>query len=103
MKTIVLECIYEALESLALELENDELATPTPATKIYGGGGPLDSLALVSLIADLEAILQERLQNSLVLADDKTMSARTSPFREVGTLCDYILSLLDSKDGHAKG
>lgn len=91
MKDKIQNIIFEALENLSDELENNELKTPTLQTKIYGIDGNLDSLALVSFIADLEEMLSE-IGIDIVLADEKTMSARNSPFKDVATLTSYIFT-----------
>lgn len=91
MKDKVQNIIYEALENISDELENNELKTPTLQTKIYGVDGNLDSLALVSFIADLEEMLGG-IGIDIVLADEKTMSARNSPFKDVETLIQHILT-----------
>ena len=89
--------IFNALKNLADELENDELKNPTKDTKIYGIDGNLDSLALVSFIADLEEALSQNFKEEIVLADEKAMSLRNSPFKDVATLTQYILSLKQDK------
>lgn len=91
MKERIQNVIFEALRNLADEIQHDELKTPTLETKIYGIDGNLDSLALVSFIADLEEMLSE-IGIDIVLADEKTMSARNSPFRDVETLTQFILA-----------
>lgn len=91
MKGKIQNIIFEALKNLSDELENNELKTPTLQTKIYGIDGNLDSLALVSFIADLEEMLSE-IGIDIVLADEKTMSARNSPFKDVETLTQFILA-----------
>lgn len=91
------QIILNALTNLADELESEELRNPNKDTKIYGIDGNLDSLALVSLIADLESELSEKLNINIVLADEKAMSMRNSPFRDVATLTQYIYDLTQGK------
>ena len=66
-----------------------------PATILFGKGAGLDSLALVSLILEVEALLDERLALVVSLADERAMSRRQSPYRTIDTLCDYILEVLE--------
>jgi hypothetical protein len=61
---------------------------------IFGPGGVLDSLALVSFLADLEYRLAEEFGHSVVLASEQAMSRSRSPFRDAKALTDYIIELL---------
>lgn len=94
MQDNIEKIIIEALEELNEELENDSLNSPQKDTKLYGGSGALDSLALVSLITDLEERVSDEFDKDIVLADEKAMSQRTSPFRTVTSLTEYIEKLL---------
>lgn len=91
VQTIITECLQELNE----ELENPNLEKITPQTKIFGGNGALDSLALVSFITDIEEQISNEFNQEIVLADEKAMSAKTSPFRNVESLTTYIESLLE--------
>ena len=59
-------------------------------SKLFGGGGPLDSMALVGLILELEEFLEDEYGKTITLADEKAMSKRTSPFSRVSSLIDHI-------------
>lgn len=63
-------------------------------TKLFGGDGVLDSLGLVSFIVSVEEALEDEFGISILLADEKAMSRRTSPFSRVSNLVDYILELI---------
>ena len=72
---------------------------PHPASSsadgvIFGSGGALDSLGLVSFLADLEYKLGEEFGREIVLASEQAMSRSRSPFRDVASLSDYIVELL---------
>lgn len=86
--------IFETLKEINEELENDNFDNPNSNTKLYGNEG-MDSLALVSFITDLEEQISEEFDKEIVLADEKAMSARTSPFRSVESLTNYIKTLLE--------
>lgn len=75
----------------ALDDEND--LEITEETRLLGQGTGLDSLGLVTLIVDLEQQLDDEYDVDIVLASEKAMSQKNSPFRSVGTLTDYIWKL----------
>jgi acyl carrier protein len=58
---------------------------------LMGGESDFDSMALVHLIADLEGRLREQFGLDWILADERALSRRRSPFRTVGSLCEFIL------------
>lgn len=94
MKEKIEIIIIEALNEINEELENENLKNITKETKLYGGSGTLDSLALVSFVIDLEERISDEFQKDIVLADEKAMSQKTSPFRDIETLAKYIQNLL---------
>lgn len=96
MKDKIEKIIIETLVELNEELENESLKNPDSKTKLYGTNGGLDSLALVSFITDLEEKISNEFEKEIVLADEKAMSAKTSPFRNVESLTLYINSLLEN-------
>ena len=102
MRERIEKIVIETLKELNEELEKDELENPTLKTRLYGGVGALDSLALVSFIADLEDRISDEFEKDLVLADEKAMSAKTSPFRSVESLVLYVESLLGVWNGSYK-
>ena len=104
MQNKIQSIIIAILKDLAEEFEIEDLANPSATTAIYGASGTnsgLDSLALVSFITDLEQRLSDELGLNVILADEKTMSLRNSPFKDVATLTNYILSLSNSSDSKA--
>ena len=63
--------------------------------KLFGGDSLLDSLGLVSFIVSVEEVIEEKFNKSIILADEKAMSRRTSPFSRVSYLVDYIFELIN--------
>lgn len=96
MKDKIEKIIIETLIELNEELENESFENPSSKTKLYGANGGLDSLALVSFITDLEEKISDEFDKEIVLADEKAMSAKTSPFRNIESLTLYINSLLEN-------
>ena len=67
------------------------------AVNLIGRQAVLDSLGLVTLIVDLEQRLEEEYGVSLILVDEQAMSQRSSPFRTVQSLIDYICRLIEEQ------
>lgn len=63
--------------------------------RLFGGDSLLDSLGLVSLIVSIEELIEDNFNKSIILADEKAMSRRTSPFAKVSYLVDYIFELIN--------
>lgn len=63
-------------------------------TPLYGAGSPLDSLSLVLLVCAVEDGVRERLGADVVLASERAMSMRHSPYRTVGSFVQFIESEL---------
>ena len=59
---------------------------------IFGPDSPLDSLGLVGLLLDVEEGLQE-IGCDVVLSDERAVSQKRSPFRNVSSLVGYISTL----------
>ena len=61
----------------------------TKETHLIGRTRIMDSMGLVNTIVDIEtAFLDEDVEISLT--SETAMSLRLSPFRTIGSLCDYI-------------
>lgn len=68
-------------------------------TPLFGNGAPLDSLDLVMFLVEVEGLLADRYGMERPLSDDRAMSQQRSPFRTIGTLADYIVSLGTDSNG----
>tara|TARA_B110001450_G_C17615535_1_gene479115 strand:- start:87 stop:380 length:294 start_codon:yes stop_codon:yes gene_type:complete len=88
--------IIKFLEDFLKE-ELEETMELSLDSKLFGGGGPLDSMALVSLVVDLEELIEDDYGKTITLADEKAMSRRTSPFSRVQNLIDYVQEQLNSE------
>lgn len=87
--------IIESLKEYNQSLGSSELKNYTVQTRLYGEKSVLDSIGLVYLITDIEEKITDKFLKNIVLADEKAMSQRTSPFRDVETLAKYIQNLLE--------
>lgn len=64
---------------------------------LYGGQGWLDSISLVSLVVELEQRIEDEFDCSVILANEKAMSQRSSPFLTVASLANYCEQLLNQE------
>jgi acyl carrier protein len=82
------------LARLGQELGKPVLAQADEQTRLFGEASPLDSIGLVTLMADLEDDIHQAAGVWVTIADEKAMSRLTSPFRRVGLLADHIVELV---------
>jgi len=68
---------------------------------LYGKDGTLDSLGLVSLVVTVEEAIEDQYDALVVLADEKAMSQRSSPFLTIGTLAQYAATLIEEENASA--
>jgi acyl carrier protein len=66
--------------------------------RLIGHEAVLDSMGLVNLIVELEQRLEEEYDMIVVLADERAMSQKNSPFRSVQTLADYIYKVAEEQN-----
>jgi len=95
----IIRLIYEAIDEFNLQHPPEERLEKSAESVLFGPSGRLDSLGLVDLILATEQKITEDLDVAVTLADEKAMSQKTSPFRTVGSLADYI-GLLLGEVGH---
>ncbi len=98
MRDRILNIVLNTLNDFNETYEKDiplELGEEIP---LYGKKGILDSLGLVSLIVMIEQAIEDELDISLILADEKAMSQKTSPFLTVSSLVNYISLLIKEEN-----
>ena len=93
----IFQIVREAIEEFnAIYKQNIpiELGEEAP---LYGGSGVLDSLGLVSLIVMIEQSIEDELGVPVILADEKAMSQKNSPFLNVHLLVVYIVGIIEEE------
>ena len=96
-KAKVVEVILAAVKEMNEELEPEKRLLVSADTVLSGQPSRLTSLDLVNLIVLAEEKLSDAFKTSVVLADEKAMSQKHSPFRNVTTLTDYVVRVLEEK------
>ncbi len=88
MRQKIVDIIIETAKELGeneLELDGDLKED----TVLFGDQGVLDSMGLVTLIVAVEQSIEDNLDVSVSLADEKAMSQANSPYQTVATLAEY--------------
>jgi acyl carrier protein len=86
--------VVNALETINEERDGDDKLVVSPQTRLFGADAELDSLALVSVIVDVEDAVSTASGRTIALTDDRAMSQETSPFTDVQALTAYVVELL---------
>jgi acyl carrier protein len=93
----ILLIIYEAIDDLNLDLNDEEKIEKSESTEIFGSNSRIDSMGLVNLITVIEEKLEEKTGKFISIADEKAMSLSSSPFKNVLSLKNYIEDLINGK------
>ena len=65
--------------------------------ELFGPNSNLDSLGLISVILLVEEQITLKLGESIILADERAMSMKNSPFKNIESLTEYILATLEKR------
>ena len=84
--------VLDAVRTLNLGRDEGHQLEVAPNAPLYGKEGGLDSLGLVALLIEIEESLRD-VGVEVSLSDERAMSSRHNPFRDVPALVDYIQSL----------
>jgi hypothetical protein len=87
--------VISSLKTIYNELGIDEEVTSK--TIIYGPDNGINSLSLVRLIVDIEEAVLNNSGKFIVLADDRSLSMKNSPFLSVETLTSYVNTLVNGQ------
>lgn len=93
MKQEIVNIIMDVARDLAVE-EDWNVGGITPDTILYGEGGVLDSMGLVTLVIAVEQAIEDKYENPVSLADEKAMSQSRSPYRTADRLAEYATAQL---------
>lgn len=93
----ILTIVLEAVKEVGEENKLASLIDADQDTELFGRG-ELDSLGVVLLVSELEDCIAEEFGKDIVLADDRAMSQRTTPFKSVKTLVNYVSKLLNEAE-----
>ena len=99
----ILETILESLRN-TVEITTGKSTDQNgfqESTRLIGHDAVLDSMGLVSLLLDVEQSISEQYDVVIIIADERAMSQKRSPFRSVESLTDYVLELVKEQTERA--
>ena len=89
MKQKMLDTVLDVIKELNPTLPQPVSIEQGSNAALFGQEGVLDSMALVTLILALEEKIEADFNVSIVLANEKALSARNSPFRTIASLASF--------------
>ncbi len=93
-RNLALEIVTTVVQDMSGELAYPSLRNVSPETPLFGGPDGIDSLSLVRIVAEVEREAEQKAGKRVVLADERAMSMRHSPFRSVTSLADLLAERL---------
>ena len=97
MKKQIIKIIYDAIDELNNELDDEFKLVKSEKTALFGKSSSLDSLGLINLVVAVEQNIEDEFDVTITLADERAMSQEKSPFMNIGSLVEYIGILLNEK------
>lgn len=94
----IVQIIIKAAKEMGKDDEIPALNSVKSDTVLYGEEGVVDSLGLVNLITYIEEILHVKYELEIILADERAMSQKFSPFRTVQKLAEFIDKLIEEEN-----
>ena len=98
MKEQIKEIIFNCIEELNENLDEDQHLELATETILLGKNGKTDSITLVNLIISIEESIEENLGFSITLANEKAWSQKNSPFQTIHSLIDYIACIVEEDE-----
>jgi hypothetical protein len=93
-RTRLMDVLVEGVRTRLAEVGEPAPSELGEGTRLVGERAVIGSLALVSLIVELEQTVEDEWGLVLTLADERAMSQTHSPFRTIGTLATYAADLI---------
>ena len=89
--------VIDKLKEIGEETNNKALIAADKETSIYGAGRTMDSLTLVRFISEMEDAIYDEYNIELVIANEKAMSMKNSPFLNVTSFTNYLKELIEEE------
>lgn len=100
MRNRLINIILDAVNEINKTVEAKPSIELRENYPLFGSQGGMDSISLVSLIVTVEQHIEDEFAVSIILANEKAMSQRNSPFLTVGTLAQFSEKLIQQVTNH---
>lgn len=94
MSEVIHNILQEAIEELNEQLEEDKKVVFSEETRFIGSKASIDSMTFVTLISIIEELIEDKLDTTIHLVNEKAFSSKRSPFYSIETMTEYIDELL---------
>jgi len=94
----IVEVIYGAVDEINQHLQGKQKVSKSLDTVLFGESAQLDSIGLVNLIVGVEEKIEEDFGVTVVIADERAISRKNTPFRTIRTLSNYVSLLLEDNE-----
>jgi len=99
-KEKILNSIYQAVDEVNEQLSEDQQLEKSPDTVLLGESGQLESIDLVNILVATEENVESTFGVPISITDERAVSEKNSPFKTIGTLCEFISNILkENSDG----
>jgi acyl carrier protein len=96
-KEKIQELVLTQVREIVLTFDEDKRFEVNENTILFGKGSSIDSLSLVSVIVDIEALFSDEYGFNISLTDDRAMIREISPFESISSLVNYIFEIISEK------
>jgi len=94
MEKKVYTIVCNAIDEVNKQYPGNPSVPIEPEAVLFGADSSLDSLGLVNLIITIEQMIEDEFEITISLANEKAISRKSSPFRTINSLTEYIEQLL---------
>lgn len=98
MKEKIQEIILDSLKEFNEEKGKDEVLEISKDTVLLDVNGKLDSLDFVTLIVIIENNIFNKIGKNITIVSEKAFSKKYSPFKNVNTMTEFIVELLENEE-----
>ena len=98
MKEKIKKIILDSLQEFNEETDEDKALEVSENTILLDKQGKLDSLDFTTLIIIIESNIFNKLDKNITIVSEKAFSKKYSPFKDVKSLTEFIVELLESEE-----